>query len=67
MPKTDVVGAEIVPEQAIRYRLDGTAPTAAIGNPLPAGAQLQVNTNPNLFRFISQSGTATVNVEFLGY
>lgn len=59
--------AEITTEQAIRFRLDGTAPTAAIGTPLPAGAQYLLTSDPTKFQFISQSGTATVNVEFLGY
>lgn len=61
-----VARAEIVPEQAIRFRLDGVAPTASIGNPLPAGAQYLLTSDPSKFQFISQSGTATVNVEFLG-
>lgn len=61
-----VVRAEVVAEQAIRFRLDGVAPTAAIGNPLPAGAQYLLTSDPGQFQFISQSGTATVNVEFLG-
>jgi hypothetical protein len=61
-----VIRLEVVPEQAIRFRLDGTAPTASIGTPIPAGAQYIVNADPYRFQFISQSGTATVNIEFLG-
>ena len=60
------VRAEVIPEGAIRYRLDGVDPTSSAGNPLPSGAQYVVTTDLRKFRFISQSGTVTVNVELLG-
>lgn len=57
---------EVVPDGAIRYRLDGADPTSAIGNALPAGAQYIMDTDPTKFRFISQSGTVLVSVEYKG-
>jgi hypothetical protein len=53
--------------QAIRWRDDGTAPTAAIGYPLAVGAELRY-TGANLasLRVISQVAGAIVNVVAYG-
>lgn len=58
----------IVPEaQAVRWRDDGTAPTAAVGQPLAAGAELRYTANglANL-RFISAVAGAILNCTFYG-
>lgn len=54
----------IAETQAIRWRDDGTAPTAAIsgGMPLAVGTPMEYDGEINKFQFISQAGTATVNV-----
>ena len=57
--------ALVSPEtQAIRWRDDGTDPAAAVsgGQPLAAGSVLQYDGPLNKFRFVSQTGTATVNI-----
>lgn len=57
---------EITPDGAIRFRLDGTDPTATVGVALAAGAQYVCDTDPTRFRFISQSGTVLVSVSYKG-
>ena len=48
--------------QAIRWRDDGTAPTAAIGYPLPVGSELRYTARDmNNLRVISQVAGAVVN------
>lgn len=49
---------------AIRWRDDGTAPTAAIGMPLAVGSTLSYDGPPSALQIISQTGTATVNVAY---
>lgn len=57
--------ALILPEtQAIRWRDDGTAPTAAIsgGFPLAVNTPMEYDGELNKLQFIAQAGTATINV-----
>lgn len=58
----------IVPEgQAIRWRDDGTAPTAAVGQPLAVGAELiYYGRGLKDFRVIGQAANAVLNVTFYG-
>jgi hypothetical protein len=57
--------AIIVPEgQGVRWRDDGTAPTATIGMPLAAGAVLVYDGDLTRIRFIQQAATATLNVSY---
>lgn len=51
-------------ESAIRWRDDGTNPTAAIGMPIAAGGTTVYDGNLAAFKMISQSGTAVVNVAY---
>ena len=60
------VRAIITPEtQAVRWRDDGTAPTAAIGYPLAVGAELRYDGDLNVIRFHAKEKdpdlTLTVN------
>ena len=49
--------------QAIRWRDDGIAPTAAVGYPLAAGSELRyTGTNMAALRVISQVAGAIINV-----
>lgn len=49
--------------QAIRWRDDGVAPTASVGYPLPAGAELiYTGADATLLRFIQQTAGAIINV-----
>ena len=55
----------ITPEaQAVRYRDDGTAPTATVGMPLAVGAALEYEGDINAIEFISQTSGAKVNALF---
>jgi hypothetical protein len=57
--------AIIVPEgQGVRWRDDGTAPTATVGMPLAAGAVLEYDGDLTRIRFIQQAATATLNVSY---
>lgn len=53
--------------QAVRWRDDGVAPTAAVGMPLPVGA-VQQFSGPSLaaVRFIEQTAAAALNVSYYG-
>lgn len=57
--------ALVTPEtQAIRWRDDGTAPTAAVsgGFPISVGQIFEFDGEIGKLQFIAQAGTATVNV-----
>jgi len=65
---TDVLIVRIIPEtQAIRWRDDGTAPTAAIGMPLAAGDELvYTGRNPEQLSVIAQVAGAVLNIAMFG-
>lgn len=53
--------------QAIRWRDDGTAPTAAIGYPLAVNVEMRYDSgNMTAFRAISQVAGAIINVCYYG-
>jgi hypothetical protein len=57
--------ALIVPEtQAIRWRDDGTNPTASVGMPVAAGAYLSYDGDLNRIKFIEQTASAKINVSY---
>lgn len=47
---------------AIRYRDDGTAPTASVGMPVAVGQAFQYTGTLSAIRIIQQSASATINV-----
>ena len=53
---------------SIRYRCDGTDPTASIGMPVPSSSwwPAQGSTALAAMSLISQSGTVTTSIEFRG-
>jgi hypothetical protein len=54
----------IQPEgNAVRFRADGTNPTASIGTPLAVGAQLVETASLAAIRFIPQTGSASLDIE----
>lgn len=57
--------AKIVCEtQAIRWRDDGTAPTASAGMPLAIGVELDYDGDLQNIQFIEQTASAKVNVSY---
>jgi hypothetical protein len=57
--------AIITPEtQGVRWRDDGTAPTASVGMPLAAGVTLQYDGDLSQIQFIEQAASAKLNVTY---
>lgn len=50
--------------QNIRWRDDGTAPTAAIGYQLAAGSELAYSGDLSTFQFIEEAASAEVNISY---
>lgn len=48
----------------IRWRDDGTNPTASVGMPVANGATLTYTGNMSAIAFIQQSASATINVSY---
>jgi len=72
LPQTDKNGlratpsvAYITPEtQAVRWRDDGTDPTASVGMPLAVGVTLEYDGDLSKIRFIEQTASAKLNVSY---
>jgi len=57
--------AIIIPEaQAVRWRDDGTDPTASVGMPLSAGVALQYDGDLSKIQFIEQVAGAKLNISY---
>lgn len=65
-PPAGALVARIVPDGAIRWRDDGTAPTAAVGMPVTADDEFEYSGNLAAIKFIAQSATTNVNVSHYG-
>lgn len=50
--------------QGVRWRDDGTAPTASVGMPLAVGVSLSYDGDLKAIRFIQQAASATLNVSY---
>lgn len=62
---TGATSAVIVAEaQAVRYRDDGTAPTATVGIPLAVGTVLQYTGTLSAIKFIEQTSGAKLNISY---
>jgi hypothetical protein len=57
--------ALIVPEtQNVRWRDDGTNPTASVGMPIFVGASLSYDGDLSRIRFIESTAGATLNISY---
>lgn len=58
----------VIPQtQAVRWRDDGTSPTASVGYPLAVGSELRYDgANMGALKFIEQAASAAINVTFYG-
>ena len=64
-PPVEASIAEIIVEaQGIRYRDDGTAPTASVGMPVAAGNAFQYSGDLSAIKFIQQTSGAILNVSY---
>lgn len=54
----------IAETQAIRWRDDGTAPTATVGMPLAVGVPFPYDGDLTKIRFIEQTASAKLNVSY---
>lgn len=64
-PPSEATIAEITVEaQAIRYRDDGTSPTASVGMPVAAGNSFQYAGDLTAIKFIAQVSGAILNVSY---
>lgn len=53
--------------QAVRFRSDGTNPTASVGFPIPVGEKFELETSSlSAFRVIEQAASASLEVLYLG-
>ena len=59
--KTAVIFCE---SQAVRYWLDGTTPTAAIGMRIAAGATVEIPCGLKSFKAIEEAASAKLNVSY---
>jgi hypothetical protein len=50
--------------QNVRWRDDGTAPTASVGMPLIPGVPLQYDGDLTKVQFIEQAGSAKLNISY---
>jgi hypothetical protein len=50
--------------QGVRWRDDGTSPTASVGMPLAAGVPLQYDGDLNKIKFIQQTASAKLNISY---
>ncbi len=57
--------ALIVPEaQAVRWRDDGTDPSATVGQPLAVGAELRYDGDLKKIKFFEQAASAKLNITY---
>lgn len=54
----------IAETQGVRWRDDGTNPTASVGMPLAAGVPLQYDGDLSKIKFIEQTGSAKLNISY---
>lgn len=64
VPATATVAQLCVEAQAVRYRDDGTAPTATVGMPAAAGTCFPISGTLSAIRFIQSTSGAILNVSF---
>jgi hypothetical protein len=53
--------------QPVRWRDDGTNPTAGVGYPLAVGAELEYTGLLTAIKFIETAASATIDVAYYGF
>ncbi len=52
--------------QAVRWRMDGTDPTASVGMRLAVGEELRLDAAFGTIEFIEEAASAKLNVQYFG-
>ena len=67
VPKGCVAFSMQATAQAVRWRADGTNPTASVGMRVPAAGAIETHFfPPNACRFIQETASAVLNVTYYG-
>jgi hypothetical protein len=64
VPQGATIAQICVETSGVRYRDDGTAPTAASGQPVAAGACFSYAGSLSSLQFVAQSGSPTIDVSY---
>lgn len=64
IPKGATMALIVAETQGVRWRDDGTNPTASVGMPIAAGAYLNYDGDLNRVKFIEQTASAKLNVSY---
>jgi len=60
--------AIVMPEgQDVRWRDDGTAPTATVGYPLAVGNELELTSQLAVIQFVQTTASAKLNISYYGF
>jgi len=63
-PQGTTMALIVAETQGVRWRDDGTNPTASVGMPIAAGAYLNYDGDLNRIKFIEQTASAKLNVSY---
>lgn len=63
-PQGATMALVVAETQGVRWRDDGTAPTASVGMPIAAGAYLNYDGDLNRVKFIEQTASAKLNISY---
>lgn len=63
-PQGATMALVVAETQGVRWRDDGTNPTASVGMPIAAGAYLNYDGDLNRVKFIEQTASAKLNVSY---
>lgn len=64
VPTGATVAVIVSESQGVRWRDDGTPPTASVGFPLAAAQPMTYRGNLSLLRFIQQAASATLDITY---
>ena len=63
-PQGATMALVVAETQGVRWRDDGTDPTASVGMPIAAGAYLNYDGDLNRVKFIEQTASAKLNISY---
>jgi hypothetical protein len=64
IPQGATMALIVAETQGVRWRDDGTDPTASVGMPIAAGAYLNYDGDLKRIKFIEQTASAKLNVSY---